>query len=297
MQHSNGRVPRRGFLLGAAAGALSRPAFAEAAVGDVSVLHAGSLVALMEHGIVPAFHRQTGGTVLAFAGGSNGLANQIRNRLRRGDVFLSASPTADDQLAGAANGDWVGWYVAFARSPVVLGYDPHGAFAAALAHKPWYEALQQPGLRIGRTDPALDPKGAFTVELMRKAETVLGKPGLAQRVLGAPNNPEQVRPEQSLVGRLQSGAIDVGFFYSTEAADLHLATVVPPPEMSVSALYTVTILRDAPNPAGAERFVTFLLGPEGAAVMRAHGLDRIAPVAHGDLARIPASVRAMLSSR
>ena len=157
--------------------------------------------------------------------------------------------------------------------------------------------MQQPGVRIGRTDPALDPKGKFTLELMRKAEAVLGKPGLAQRILGAPDNPEQVRPEQNLVGRLQSRAIDVGFFYFTEATDLHLATIAPPPEMSVSAQYTVTILRDAPNPSGAERFVAFLLGPDGAAVMRAHGLDRIAPVAHGDVARIPAAVRAMLSAR
>jgi hypothetical protein len=30
--------------------------------------------------------------------------------------------------------------------------------------------LPEPGIRLGRTDPKLDPKGAFTVELLRRAE-------------------------------------------------------------------------------------------------------------------------------
>jgi len=268
-----------------------------AAPGRVAVLHAGSLVNLMEHGLVPAFHVATGGDVLAYAGGSGALANQIKGRLRRGDVFISASPKADEALMGPAAGDWVRWYVVFARSPVVLGYDPQGSFARALRTKPWYEALQAPGLRIGRTDPVLDPKGAFTVQLMEKAERVYKAPGLARRVLGAPDNPAQVREEPNLVGRLQSHEIDVGFFYSTEATDLHLTHLALPESVTVSARYTVAILRDAANPAGAERFVTFLLGPQGQAVMRAHGLDAVPPVAAGDTDALPASIRPLLAPR
>jgi molybdate transport repressor ModE-like protein len=140
------------------------PALAHAT--DVNVLYAGSLVNLMEHGIGPAFDKATGDQFRGFGGGSTGLANQIKGKLRRGDVFISASPKADDILMGSANGDWVDYYITFAKSPLVIGYNPNSKFAADLKTKPWYEVLREPGIRIGRTDPKLDPKGALTVQLL-----------------------------------------------------------------------------------------------------------------------------------
>jgi molybdate/tungstate transport system substrate-binding protein len=64
--------------------------------------------------------------------------------------------------------------------------------------------------------------------LLDRAGQIYKLPGLAQKVLGAPDNPEQVRPEENLVGRLQSGQIDVGFFYSTEMADLRIPAITLP---------------------------------------------------------------------
>jgi molybdate/tungstate transport system substrate-binding protein len=276
---------------------LATPAIASAQpTGKVSVLYAGSLVKLMEGGIGPAFDKASGGTFAGFAGGSNGLGNQIKGKLRRADVFISASPKVDADLMGAANGDWVSWYATFAKSPVVIGYNPSSRFAAELKTKPWYVVLQEPGIKIGRTDPALDPKGALTQQLLTHAEQVYKIPGLAQKVLGAPQNPEQVRPEENLVGRLQSGQIDVGFFYSTETTDLHITFVPVGPEVALGAQYTVTVVRDGENPAGAERFVAFLLGPEGRKIMRDHGLDVVAPTATGDAKAIPPSLRPVLTA-
>jgi molybdate/tungstate transport system substrate-binding protein len=162
------------------------------AAGTVNVLYAGSLVNVMEHGFAPAFDRATGDQFQGFAGGSNGLANQIKGRLRRGDVFISANPNVNSGLMGASNGDWVNWYVSFAQSPLVIGYNPSSRFAADFKSKPWYQVLQEPGIRIGRTDPKLDPKGALTLQLMREAEMFYKSPGLSERVLGAPDNPAQV---------------------------------------------------------------------------------------------------------
>ncbi len=287
---------RRSLILGAG-GALGLPLLVRAqGAGVVNVLYAGSLVNLMEHGVGPAFGKATGATFQGFGGGSNALANQIKGSLRRGDVFVSATPKVNDSLTGGANGDWVRWYVSFAQSPLVIGYDPASRFAGALKTRPWYEVLQQPGIRIGRTDPKLDPKGALTEQLLDRAEQVYRLPGLNRKVLGDPQNPDQVRPEQNLVGRLQSGQIDVGFFYSTETTDLHIAAIPLSPEVALSAHYTVTVLRDAANPAGAARFVAFLLGPDGRAVMRQHGLDVIAPTVTGDAAAIPPDIRAALAS-
>ena len=270
------------------------PTFAHAQ--SVRVLYAGSLVNLMEHGIGPGFDRTGGGSFEGFAGGSGALVNQIKGHLRRADVFVSANPTLNDRLAGAVNGDWVRWYVTFAQSPLVIGYAPSSRFAADLTSKPWYEVLRERGIRIGRTDPTLDPKGALTVKLLARAEQVYHAPGLAAAVLGAPDNPSQVLPEEGLVGRLQSGQIDVGFFYSTETTDLRIPAVTLPGEVALEAHYTVTILRDAPNPEGAASFASFLLGPQGRAVMRSHGLELSPPTASGDAAAIPAPVRAELAT-
>lgn len=286
---------RRSLLL-SAAGLMTLPALGAraAGAGTVNVLYAGSLVALMEHGVGPAFGKASGGTFHGFAGGSTGLANQIKGKLRQADVFISASPSADKVLMGEANGDWVKWYITFAASPVVLGYAPGSKFAADLKSKPFYEVLQEPGIRIGRTDPNLDPKGAFTYALMQKAEKAYNLPGLTEKVLGAHDNPEQVRPEENLVGRMQSGQVDVGFFYSTETNDLKLPFVTLPPEVAVAAEYTVTIPRDPANAAGAEAFVRFLLGTQGTAEMKQHGLAAIAPTLTGDAATLPASLKKLI---
>ena len=63
----------------------------------------------MPDGIGPAFSKATGDQFRGYAGGSNKVANEIKGELRRGDIFISANPKVDEQLMGAANGDWVRW--------------------------------------------------------------------------------------------------------------------------------------------------------------------------------------------
>lgn len=263
------------------------------AADTVNVLYAGSLVNLMEHGIGPAFEQATGQSFRGFAGGSKELANQIKGRLRPGDVFISANPKVDAALMGAANGSWVTWYVSFAESPLVIGYGASSRFAADFTTKPWYQVLAEPGIRIGRTDPNLDPKGALTVQLMTAAERVYHRPGLAARVLGAPDNPSQVLPEETLVGRMQSGQLDAGFFYSTEVADARIPSVGVPAAIAPKAVYTVTILRGAPDAAGARRFVAFLLGSEGRRILADHGLTLRQASLSGEPGSAPADIRAL----
>jgi molybdate/tungstate transport system substrate-binding protein len=268
---------------------------AATAAGKVNVLYAGSLVNLMEHGVGPAFDKASGDTFQGFAGGSVGLANQIKGKLRQGDVFISANPKVNDALTGAANGDWVNWYIAFAQSPLVIGYNSSSKFAADFKTKPWYQVLSEPGIKIGRTDPKLDPKGALTVNLMKQAETFYNSPGLSQKVLGAPDNPAQVLPEETLVGRLQSGQLDVGFFYSTETADAKIPALALPPAIAPKAVYTVTILHNAPNAAGADRFVAFLLGRNGQKLLKEHGLTLQNLSLTGTAAAVPPDIKSLLA--
>jgi len=197
-------------------------------------------------------------------------------------------------LIGQANGDWVRWYISFAESPLVIGYNPSSRFVDDLKNKSWYEVLAEPGLKLGRTDPKLDPKGALTVELLKSAETFYSKPGLSQQIIGAPDNPTQVLPEETLVGRLQSGQLDVGFFYSTETSDAKIPAITLPGDIAPKAHYTVTILRDAPNPAGAERFVSFLLDSQGRDLLKQHGLELLKPNLSGDANAVPAAIRSLV---
>jgi molybdate/tungstate transport system substrate-binding protein len=263
------------------------------AAAPVNVLYAGSLVNLMEHDMGPAFEAATGDQFRGFAGGSSLLANQIKGKLRQGDIFISASPKANSTLMGPANGSWVSWYVAFGQSALMIGYNPAGRFATDFKTKPWYQVLAEPGIRIGRTDPNLDPKGALTMKLMDAAEGFYHRPGLARQVLGAEENPAQVLPEETLVGRIQSGQLDAGFFYSTEINDARIPAVSTPAAIAPKAVYTVTILRDAPHAAGARRFVVFLLGSQGRHILAHHGIALSKPTLSGAANSAPPAIRAL----
>jgi molybdate/tungstate transport system substrate-binding protein len=269
---------------------------ASAQEGTVNVLYAGSLVNPMEHSVGPAFEKETGVHFQGYAAGSNKIANEIKGKLRRGDVFISASPSVNTSLMGAANGDHVTWYVNFAESPLMIGYNPQSRFAAQFKSKRWDEVLQEPGIRIGRTDPKLDPKGAFTVEMMNKAAALYHEPDLVQKTLGAPENPQQVLPEETLVGRLQSGQLDAGFFYSTETSDLKIPAIRPAPELQAKASYTITILGDAPNAKGAASFVDFLMSEKGRELLKQHGVDVVKPTVVGNVQTVPPSVQAVIDA-
>jgi len=253
--------------------------------GKVSVLYAGSLVNLMEHDLGPAFSRSAGYSFAGVGAGSTELVAQIKGNVRQGDVFISASSKANRGLEGSANGNYVTWYATFAKAPLVIGYNPHSRFAADFRTKPWYQVITQPGIRLGRTDPKLDPKGKLTVEAVTKAAAALHLPALTRALPSF-----AVFPEESLVGRLQAGQLDAGFFYVNEATEQHIPKVALSP-VSTSATYTVTVLKGAPNRKGAAAFVAFLLSPTGQATLWRHGLTVLEPKLSGAPAAVPAGLR------
>lgn len=258
------------------------PAAGSSGQGHVRVLYAGSLVNVMEHRVGPAFQRATGVGFDGFAGGSKELANEVSGHVRVGDVFLSASPAIDRLLETRASGHWVDWYVTFASTPLVIGYNPGSRYAAALRNRPWYRVLTDSGIRVGRTDPQLDPKGKLTVAALAAAQRAYRRPGLAADV----ERHSQVFPEEELVGRLAAGQLDAGFFYRAEAVAAHIP-FVGLGKVEETASYTVTVLNRAPNRSGALAFVRYLLGPAARRALSAAGLTLRAPSATG---RLPASL-------
>jgi molybdate transport system substrate-binding protein len=256
--------------------------------GPVDVLYAGSLVNLMEKQIGPAFNTATGYTFTGLSGDSGSLATEIKGKVHQGDVFVSASPTVNATLEGAANGSWVSWYATFATAPLVIGYNPNSKFASDLTSKPWYDVITEPGFLIGRTDPTTDPKGKLTAMALANAATADNAPGLT--AIGASTS--NVYPENTLVGRLQAGQLDAGFFYATEAKAAGIPTV-PLTGQTLKASYTITVLANAPDEAGAEAFVAYLLGPQGTAALTSDGFTLISPVTVSGTG-VPASLQSLL---
>ncbi len=267
-------------------GASGAPLARRAASGTVSALFAGSLLNYMERDFGPAFSKASGYGYRGFGGGSTELASQIKGGVRQGDVFISAAAAADNALEGSANGDWVSWYTTFAASPLMLAYNPSSSFGRQLAQgKPWYQVLTEPGILVGRTDPKLDPKGVLTVEAVEGAARKLRDPALSQALGGFP-----VYPETALVGRLQSGQLDAGFFYAVEASSAKLRTVALTPVYKY-ADYTVTILDRAPNPNGAAALVRYLLNARRGYTLKKNGLSALKPTFSGRVTSVPQSLR------
>jgi molybdate/tungstate transport system substrate-binding protein len=239
---------------------------AHAAAAKVSAIFAGSLVDIMEKSFGPEFTASSGYPFEGYGGGSNEDAAQIKGKIRQGDVFVSAAASADQELEGAANGNWVSWYSTFTSSNLVLGYDPHTKFGKQLAAgKPWYKVLTEPGIIVGRTEPKADPKGFPIFE------------------------------ETSMLARLQAGQLDAGFFYVVEAKIADVPTVPLTPVYKY-ADYTITLLDNAENQAGGESLVSFLLSPKRKAVEKQYGLVPIKPQFSGSAAAVPASLRAIVGA-
>jgi molybdate/tungstate transport system substrate-binding protein len=160
---------------------------ARAASQVVSVLYAGSLVTPMEGPIKLAL-RERGIDFQGEPGGSKELANLIAGGVRSPDVFISVNPKLVTGL-----GDRVSSATTFAGTSLGVAWAPNSRFAhlfdsVRARMTTLQRALGTPGLKIGRTDPMLDPKGAYTIEGMTMW---LGSAG-ARRILGDDENPSQI---------------------------------------------------------------------------------------------------------
>lgn len=257
--------------------------------GPVVVLSAGSLSTLMKTYIGPGFHRATGYTVTDISHGSTGLAQDIKTGVYQADVFWSATPSADQAIEGAANGNWVTWYVTFAESPLVLGYDRSSAFAATIKKGPWWKVVTATGFLLGRTNPVTDPKGRLAVAALKAAAKAHHDPAVAALATKTTN----VYTETTLVGRLQAGQLDAGFFYAVEASASDIPTV-PLTGTSEHATYTLSVVSKAPHPAAADAFVAYLLTPAAKKLLAKVGLREITPKLSGSKSAVPKSLRKVL---
>jgi molybdate/tungstate transport system substrate-binding protein len=56
-------------------------------------------------------------------------------------------------------------------------------------------------------------------------------------------------------------------------------------------IYGLTIPTSAPNAALGEKFINFVIGPQGQAIMRSNGFVVISPALANSQAKVPASIK------
>ena len=136
---------------------------------------------------------------------------------------------------------------------------------------------------------------------MLLAENFYKQPGLAVRILGGYQNPQQIFSEPSLLSRLEAGQIDASSGYLSATRSHHLPYIQLPDEINLSnpemeaqwyknvqfsiklpsgkevtlntqpLVFYAAVLKDSKQPALAEKFVQFLQSTEGQKLLDDNG--------------------------
>jgi molybdate/tungstate transport system substrate-binding protein len=268
----------------------------------LDVAYAGSMGSMMEGPI-----KSTAASALAIdmhgrAQGSDALAKLIVGGSINADVFVPVTPGPALTVLKAGKAQTA---VPVARTEMVIAYSPKSKyaqqFADAAAGKrgamPWYQVLQQPGIRFGRTDPMADPQGRNIIFTFQLAETYYKAPGLAQKVLGDTINTAQIFSEPTVEARLQSGELDAASAYKIQPGPFNLPYINLPDEINLgnqsmydryqqatltlgdatmhpqALVYYAAVITGSAHADKAAAFVQWLSSNDGQAIFKKYAYD------------------------
>ncbi|WP_428962354.1 molybdate ABC transporter substrate-binding protein [Micromonospora fluostatini] len=220
--------------------------------GTVTVFAAASLTGAFTT-IGTQFEAAHPGVTVRFNfAGSSGLAAQI-NQGAPADVFASAAPATMTTVTDAGHAD--AEPTTFVRNQLVIAVpkgNPKGI--AGLAD------LTGPDVRVALCAEQV-PCGAAARRALTAAQVRLTPVTLEQDVKGA-------------LSKVTLGEVDAALVYRT---DVRASTDVDGVEFAESAGavndYPIVVLRDAPNPAGAQAFVAYVLSEPGRTVLTEAGFQ------------------------
>jgi molybdate/tungstate transport system substrate-binding protein len=298
---------------------------------SVFVMYAASLIKTFEESIGPTFQKDTGYTYQGEARGSVQIANMIIDGLRKPDVFVSAGTVPIMRLMNNT-APLTDWLVKFGSAEMVIAYSPNSRFyndfeRARIGEIPWYEVLSKQGIKFGRTDPELDPKGYYMIITAKLYNIYYNDSTIKQRILGNNDrNPKQIFPEEILKTILEQGQLDAVAAYKHEAVARGLPYITLPSQINLAdptfanfyrrASYTLengsggssqTTIFGEPiyfsftipqttvkNTDGAISFGTFILSDKGQSILQDQGLNPIKPVIEGSVEKMPSYIRSLI---
>jgi molybdate/tungstate transport system substrate-binding protein len=294
--------------------------------GTADVAYASSLQFLNEKVVSPAFTKATGYKFSGTSGAAGTLSSEIAaNELPGTNVFQSVGSDNITPLEPK----FTHWYVQYAGNKMVIAYNPNSKYASqfeAIASgkeplKDLFTLLETPGLKLGRTDPNIDPQGRYFIEMLELAAMYYHLPAdTVTKIIGSPLNSSsssQIYAESSLDSTLESGQLDAASAYYTQAIELHLHYIALPDMINLgtaadAAYYgkatitttngtvhsgeplvlDITIIGKA-TPA-AVAFVKYTLSSAGIAQYKQGGFTLLTPTATGT--GIPAAIKSELGS-
>lgn len=271
----------------------------EGLAGPLVVFNAGSLAAPFRDLLTEFVRRHPGVRPRQESSGSLEAARKITDLNRIPDILGVADQAVIPTLLFPAEATW---YAPFARNAMVLVHTDRSQGADRVSKESWWRILLEPGVRIGRSDPALDPAGYRALMVYQLAERWYGIPGLGDRLLAASPRRFVRGKGADLIGLLQAGELDYVWYYRTGAEAAGLPYVALPGELDLSdpalaawyaqaavtvpgtsvgadsvtlrgepIVFAVTVPAGAPHPAAAAAFVRFLYSPEGQAILARYG--------------------------
>jgi molybdate/tungstate transport system substrate-binding protein len=295
--------------------------------GTASVAYASSLQYLNEKVAGPAFTAATGYAYSGFGASSGDLEADIAAAEIRPNVFESVGGDNITPLEPK----FTKWYVQYAGTEMVVAYNPTGKYASqfkaiADGSKPLsdlFTLLQTPGLKLGRTDPNIDPQGRDFIYMLELAQAYYHLPSdTVAKILGTTDfgtaSSPQIYAEASLDSTLQSGQLDAASAFVTQAIELHLSYVplVAPINLccnEYAAMYhtaSITVksgtkhgspqviditLVGTPTDAGVA-FVKYTLSPAGLAQYKQGGFTVLTPTLIGTASAVPSAISSELGS-
>jgi molybdate/tungstate transport system substrate-binding protein len=275
---------------------------APAAHGTLDVFGAGTLDTPFTAEI-QAFEKQNPGvTVHSQFGASADMIHDVTQLGQPDDVLGTADYSLIPKLMSSPARPHAAWYLGFVSNQITFAYTSHSKGASQLTPANWYKVLAEPGVRIGRSNPAADPSGYQILQMLQLAQAYYHDPGIAAAVLKNSPDSSVAETETSLLAALQSGQIDYLAIYRSNALEDHLKYIALPTQINLSdsalapayakvtinagslgnltakpIIYGLTIPSNAPDPALAQKFISFVLSPQGQAIMRSNGFAVISP--------------------
>ena len=288
----------------------------------IIIFHAGSLSIPFKQ-ITEAFNKKYPDVeVLREAAGSRICARKITDLKKPCDIMASADYSVIDTLLIP---NYASWDIHFTTNEMAIMHRPDSKYAKEIDGKNWYKILLKKGVEYGHSDPNADPCGYRSQLVWQLAEKYYKVPGLYEK-LKANCPPSNVRPKETdLIALLEAGQLDYLFIYKSVCEQHHMPFVTLPAQINLGnpayadfykqssikisgkkpgtfvekigapMIYGITIPSNAPDPELAAKFLAFILGPEGRAIMEKNGQQAIHPAkVTGDTANMPPAIKQLL---
>jgi molybdate/tungstate transport system substrate-binding protein len=282
------------------------------------IFHAGSLAVPLKE-IAAEFNKEYPNVkILLESAGSVASARKITDLNRPCDILASSDYGVIDNMLIPKYADW---NIKFVSNELSIVYHEKSRMASQINSKNWYDILMNKEVAFGRADPNSDPCGYRTVLSLELAEKYYKKPGLAKLISDKDQN--YMRPKEvDLVALLESESIDYVFLYRSVAIQHNLKYITLPDEINLKNMgmtvqyatatteingkepgkkesvkgepmvYSVTILRDAPNKSAAIAFLKFLLSKDkGMKIMEKNGQPSVIPMTTQNYDKVPLELK------